>query len=38
MVLLCHNVVEREQFDQGIGFAVYEAIAQFQTRASMMTT
>jgi CubicO group peptidase (beta-lactamase class C family) len=38
MVLLCHNLVEREQFDQGIGFAVYEAIAQFQTRASLLTT
>lgn len=29
MVLLCHNMVEREQFARGIGMSVYQAIAQF---------
>lgn len=29
MVLLCHNMVEREQFARGVGMSVYQAIAQF---------
>jgi CubicO group peptidase (beta-lactamase class C family) len=34
MIFLTHNMVERDQFNQGIGFGVYEAITQFQTLAS----
>lgn len=37
MVFLSHNMVERAQFDMGIGFSVYEAIGQFHMRASMLT-
>jgi hypothetical protein len=29
MILLCHNMVEREQFARGIGMGVYQAIAEF---------
>lgn len=34
MIFLTHNMVERDQFDQGIGFGVYDAITQFQALAS----
>jgi CubicO group peptidase (beta-lactamase class C family) len=29
MIFLCHNLVEREQFRQGVGMGVYRAIAEF---------
>jgi CubicO group peptidase (beta-lactamase class C family) len=34
LIFLSHNMVEREQFVQGIGFGVYGAITQFQALAS----
>ena len=34
MIFMAHNLVERDQFAQGTGFAVYEAITEFQTLAS----
>jgi len=34
MVFLTHNLVEREQFENGVGFGVYGAITQFQRLAS----
>jgi CubicO group peptidase (beta-lactamase class C family) len=34
MIFLTHNMVERDQFDQGIGFSVYSAITKFQALAS----
>jgi CubicO group peptidase (beta-lactamase class C family) len=34
LIFLSHNMVTREQFAQGIGFRVYEAIAQFARLAS----
>jgi CubicO group peptidase (beta-lactamase class C family) len=37
LVFLAHNMVEREQFANGIGFGVYGAIAQFQTLASALS-
>jgi CubicO group peptidase (beta-lactamase class C family) len=33
LVFLTHNMIEREQFANGIGFGVYGAISQFQTLA-----
>lgn len=36
MIFLTHNLVEREQFAQGIGFGVYGAITQFQALASAL--
>ncbi|MEP7002458.1 MAG: serine hydrolase domain-containing protein [bacterium] len=34
MVFLTHNMVEREQFENGVGFGVYRAITQFHKLAS----
>jgi CubicO group peptidase (beta-lactamase class C family) len=34
MIFLTHNMVERDQFNQGIGWGVYGAISQFQALAS----
>jgi CubicO group peptidase (beta-lactamase class C family) len=34
MIFLTHNIVERDQFDRGIGFGVYSAITRFQALAS----
>jgi CubicO group peptidase (beta-lactamase class C family) len=34
MIFLTHNIVELEQFAQGIGLGVFEAILQFQALAS----
>src|SRR5258705_8391621 len=34
MLFLTHNMVELDQFNQGIGFGVYGAITQFQALAS----
>ena len=34
MIFLAHNMVERDQFNQGIGFGVYSAITRFQALAS----
>ena len=34
LIFLAHNIVERDQFDNGIGFAVYGAITQFHALAS----
>ena len=34
LIFLAHNMVERDQFAQGIGFGVYGAITQFQALAS----
>jgi CubicO group peptidase (beta-lactamase class C family) len=36
MIFLTHNIIEREQFEQGIGFGVYGAITQFQALASAL--
>jgi CubicO group peptidase (beta-lactamase class C family) len=33
LIFLAHNIVERDQFAQGVGFGVYGAIAEFQTLA-----
>jgi CubicO group peptidase (beta-lactamase class C family) len=35
MIFLTHNIVERDQFEQGIGFGVYRAITRFQALASV---
>jgi CubicO group peptidase (beta-lactamase class C family) len=32
LILLAHNMVERHQFEQGIGFGIYAAITQFQAQ------
>jgi CubicO group peptidase (beta-lactamase class C family) len=34
MIFLTHNMVEREQYEKGIGFGVYGAITRFQALAS----
>jgi hypothetical protein len=34
LIFLAHNIIEFEQFAEGIGFAVYGAITQFQALAS----
>jgi CubicO group peptidase (beta-lactamase class C family) len=34
MIFLAHNIVERDQFAQGIGFGVYGAITEFQALAA----
>jgi hypothetical protein len=34
MIFLAHNVVERHQFAQGVGFGVYGAITEFQSLAA----
>ena len=34
LIFLAHNMVERDQFENGIGFGVYGAITQFQALAS----
>ena len=34
LIFLTHNMVELDQMPYGIGFAVYEAIMQFQDLAS----
>jgi hypothetical protein len=34
MIFLTHNIVERDQFERGIGFGVYSAITRFQALAS----
>ena len=34
LIFLAHNMVERHQFEHGIGFGVYGAITQFQALAS----
>jgi CubicO group peptidase (beta-lactamase class C family) len=34
MIFLTHNMVELDQFNQGIGFGVYDAITRFQALAS----
>jgi len=36
LIFLAHNIVERDQFDNGIGFAVYGAITQFHALASAL--
>lgn len=36
LIFLSHNMVELEQMMSGIGFAVYEAIAQFQAEAASL--
>lgn len=36
MIFLTHNMVELEQMLNGIGFGVYDAIAQFQAQASSL--
>jgi CubicO group peptidase (beta-lactamase class C family) len=36
LIFLTHNMVERDQFAQGIGFGVYNAITQFQSLASSL--
>jgi hypothetical protein len=38
MIFLTHNMVELDQFNQGIGFAVYAAINTFQGLASANDT
>jgi CubicO group peptidase (beta-lactamase class C family) len=35
MIFLAHNIVEREQVNQGIGFGVYSAITKFQSLGSL---
>jgi hypothetical protein len=34
MVFLTHNMIERDQFENGIGLGVYGAITKFQALAS----
>jgi CubicO group peptidase (beta-lactamase class C family) len=34
LIFLAHNMVERHQFEHGVGFGVYGAITQFQALAS----
>jgi hypothetical protein len=34
VIFLAHNVVERHQFAQGVGFGVYGAITEFQSLAA----
>ena len=34
MIFMTHNMVERDQFNQGIGFGVYGAIIEFQALAA----
>jgi CubicO group peptidase (beta-lactamase class C family) len=36
LIFLAHNMVELEQFGDGIGFGVYDAIAQFQEQSSYL--
>jgi CubicO group peptidase (beta-lactamase class C family) len=36
MIFLAHNMVELDQFAQGIGFGVFDAISLFQTLASAL--
>ena len=36
LVFLAHNMVELEQLADGVGFGVYEAIADFQEWASLL--
>jgi CubicO group peptidase (beta-lactamase class C family) len=36
MIFLAHNMVELDQFSQGIGFGAFEAIMQFQALASAL--
>jgi CubicO group peptidase (beta-lactamase class C family) len=38
MIFLAHNMVERDQFEKGIGFGVYGAITQFYKLGSGKTT
>jgi CubicO group peptidase (beta-lactamase class C family) len=35
LLFLAHNMIERDQFENGIGFGVYSAITQFQALASL---
>jgi CubicO group peptidase (beta-lactamase class C family) len=35
LIFLTHNMISREQFANGIGFGVYEAIARFQAAAAL---
>jgi CubicO group peptidase (beta-lactamase class C family) len=37
MIFLAHNMVERDQFEKGIGFGVYRAITQFYKLGSGRT-
>lgn len=37
LIFLTHNMVEVEQLSQGVGLAVYEAITQFQSLASVFS-
>jgi len=37
LILLAHNMVEMEQFAQGIGFGIYEAITKFQVLATAVS-
>jgi len=36
LIFLAHNMVEPDQFAEGIGFVVYDAITQFQALASAL--
>jgi hypothetical protein len=36
LIFLAHNMVELDQFIQGIGFGVFNAITQFQTLAQAL--
>ena len=36
LIFLAHNMVERDQFAQGIGFGVFDAILRFQSLASSL--
>ncbi|MCB9134049.1 MAG: beta-lactamase family protein [Anaerolineales bacterium] len=36
LIFLTHNMVELDQLMNGVGFSVYDAIAQFQTQASTL--
>ncbi|MBB6091186.1 CubicO group peptidase (beta-lactamase class C family) [Povalibacter uvarum] len=38
LVFLCHNAMEREQFETGIGLGVYDVIHRFQQMASRVST
>jgi hypothetical protein len=36
MIFLAHNMVNLDQFARGIGFGVFDAIAQFQSLATSL--
>lgn len=38
LIFLSHNMIDRDQFANGIGFGVYDAIARFERLASELTS